>query len=171
MAQQPAMASGERQIPVVQEVDVVAARLACGELADAAGFGIMDKYRLAISVSELATNILVHAGSGTIELRETIGPHGSRGIEIVARDQGGGIEDVELAMQDGYSTRGGLGCGLPGVERLMSEMQVSSAVGRGTTVRAVKWLQEPRTSRPGGAGFERRCDPTSRRDHEKREDL
>ena len=149
------MASAEQRIPVVREVDVVAARLACGELADAVGFGVIDKYRLAISVSELATNILVHAGAGVIELRETTGQHGVRGIEIVARDRGGGIEDVALALQDGYSTGAGLGCGLPGVARLMSELHVATEIGVGTTVRAVKWLEEPRTFSPGPAGLGR----------------
>jgi serine/threonine-protein kinase RsbT len=140
------MSPGPREIPVSREVDVVAARLACGELALGLGFSVIDRYRLAISVSELATNILVHAGEGTIQLRAIAGgPQGARGLEIVARDQGGGIADIPLAMQDGYSTGEGLGCGLPGVGRLMSELEVSSAPGAGTTVRAVMWLREQRS--------------------------
>ncbi len=55
-------------------------------------------------------------------------------------DEGQGIEDIDLALQDGSSTNGGLGGGLPGVNRLMSEIEISSVVGKGTVVRAVKWL-------------------------------
>jgi serine/threonine-protein kinase RsbT len=144
----------------VREVDVVAARPCCGELADAIGFSIIDKCCLTISVSALATNILVHAGSGMIHVRQVVGgPGGCRGTEIVASDQGRGIESVELALQDGYCTGEVLGCGLPGVGRLMSELHISTAVGSGTTVRAVKWLQQPRRLPTRRAAFEWAVEP------------
>ncbi len=123
---------------------MVAVRLACGELADRLGFSAIDKYSAVISVSELATNILVHAGTGTVTLRETAASDGSPGLVMVASDQGRGIDDLELALQDGYSTSGGLGCGLPGVGRLMSDLEISTTPGAGTTIRAVKWRQRPR---------------------------
>ena len=65
----------------------------------------------------------------------------SRGIVVVARDEGPGIPDVALAMQDGYSTRKSLGLGLPGARRLMDEFDVQSEAGRGTTVTMKKWIQ------------------------------
>jgi serine/threonine-protein kinase RsbT len=71
---------------------------------------------------------------------------GKRGLEIVAADTGKGIEDVGLALTDGFSTRGGLGSGLPGASRMMSELHVASDAGRGTVVRAVKWLAEETAS-------------------------
>jgi serine/threonine-protein kinase RsbT len=65
-----------------------------------------------------------------------------RGIQVVARDAGPGIPDVERALTDGYSTYHGLGLGLPGARRLMDELAVVSEPGRGTTVTMVKWRQE-----------------------------
>ena len=65
---------------------------------------------------------------------------GDTGLEVVASDRGQGIRDVDQAMKDGFSTNGGLGSGLPAVARLMSEMEISSTSGKGTVVRAVKWL-------------------------------
>jgi serine/threonine-protein kinase RsbT len=63
----------------------------------------------------------------------------TRGITIIARDDGPGIADLERAMEDGYSTSGGLGLGLPGTKRLMDEFEVVSAPGKGTTVTMTKW--------------------------------
>ena len=62
-----------------------------------------------------------------------------QGVVIVARDQGPGIRDVSRALEDGYSTSGGLGLGLPGARRLMDDFDVSSSVGKGTTVTMKKW--------------------------------
>ena len=73
-----------------------------------------------------------------MRLEEVHGPKG-RGIAIVARDFGPGIADVDLVMQDAYSTSGGLGMGLPGVRRLMDEFEIQSAPGKGTTVSVIRW--------------------------------
>ena len=93
---------------------------------------------IATAISELARNILTYAGEGEIEVavEETAG---RRGIRIVARDEGPGIADIGLALQDGYSTSRSLGIGLPGVRRLMDEFEVTSEPGSGTVVRATKW--------------------------------
>ena len=58
---------------------------------------------------------------------------------VVARDQGPGIADLELAMQDGYSTGGSFGLGLPGARRLMDEFEIRSRPGEGVTVTMKKW--------------------------------
>jgi len=134
-------------IEIAREVDVVAARLAAGELAAALGFTENERHCIVISVSELAANIVRHAGAGVITLRAVTGADDRRGLEVLACDQGGGIADIGLALQDGYSTAGGLGCGLPGVQRLMSELHVASVPGAGTTVRALKWIDHRRTRR------------------------
>ncbi len=63
------------------------------------------------------------------------------GLEVVAADQGPGIEDLRSVMEDGFTTSGGLGAGLPGVKRLMDEFSLKSEVGNGTTITAVKWLR------------------------------
>ena len=131
----------EEKITVKNEVDIVTSRLLAKELANQLGFSLIDKHCIATSVSELATNIYFYAGKGTITLRPVERFDGAKGLEVIAQDFGQGIEDIALAMQDGYSTSDGLGGGLPGVSRMMSEMEIFSLVGRGTTVRAIKWLK------------------------------
>jgi anti-sigma regulatory factor (Ser/Thr protein kinase) len=66
-------------------------------------------------------------------------------LEVVARDQGPGIDDISQAMQDGFSTSRSLGLGLPGSRRLMDEFRVQSKIGHGTTVIMRKWLPSNRS--------------------------
>ncbi len=95
---------------------------------------------IATAVSEIARNIVRFAGTGEvlIELVDVPRP----GVRVVARDTGPGIEDVQRALTDGYSTYHGLGLGLPGARRLMDEFSVVSEIGRGTTVTMTKWRRE-----------------------------
>ncbi|HWE62355.1 MAG TPA: anti-sigma regulatory factor [Chloroflexota bacterium] len=113
------------------------ARTAAGDL----GFGAVDQSRIATAVSELARNVLRYAegGRGEVLIREIAAASGSRGIEIVVSDTGPGIADIELVMRAGYSSGRGLGMGLPGTRRLMDEMEIDSAPGRGTVVTVRKW--------------------------------
>jgi serine/threonine-protein kinase RsbT len=67
---------------------------------------------------------------------------GQRGITVVARDEGPGIPDLELAMRDSYSTGNGLGLGLPGARRLMDEFEIESEISKGTTVVMKKWAPD-----------------------------
>ena len=128
----------ERRLPIAADVDVVQARQHGRELAAEAGFSSGDQTVIAAAISEIARNILMYAKRGEIVL--SVVQNGDRqGIVVVASDQGPGIVDVGRAMQDGYSTSGGLGLGLPGARRLMDEFEVTSAVGRGTTVSMKKW--------------------------------
>ena len=105
------------------------------------GFGLVDQSRIATAVSELTRNIVRYAtdGRGEVEIQEVVEPSGRSGIEIVVRDNGPGIADVELVMREGYSTGSGLGLGLSGTRRLMDEMTIDSALGRGTTITIRKW--------------------------------
>ena len=125
--------------PIRREVDVYIAVSRGRELARLVGFDEIDRTRIEIAILELTRNILVHATSGQLSLRE-VELNSRRGVEVEASDSGPGIEDIELALRDGYSTAHTLGAGLPGVKRLMEEMVVESVVGVGTTVRAVRWL-------------------------------
>lgn len=93
---------------------------------------------VALAISELARNIVSYAQRGEIEM-STEGSR--RGIQIIARDQGPGIPDVELALRDGYSTSRSLGLGLPGTRRVMDEFSLESSVGKGTVVTIRKWLR------------------------------
>lgn len=130
----------EVRVRITCDGDVVLARQRARQLATQLGFPPGDLAIIATSVSELVRNILSYAKQGEIALRAVHqGP--KRGIEVVARDQGPGIPDIAQAMQDGFSTSGGLGLGLPGVRRLMDDFQIESVVGRGTTVAVKKWLR------------------------------
>lgn len=117
---------------------IVTARQKGRELASQCGFPSTDLAVIATAISELARNIVRYAAHGEIILR-LLNDNGKRGVEVVAVDDGPGIPDLALAMQDGYSTSGGLGLGLPGTRRLMDEFEIVSDFGKGTTVTARRW--------------------------------
>lgn len=128
----------EVRVAVGSDVDIVTARQKGRELAAQCGLSATDLAVVATAISELARNIVRYAVRGEIVLRRV--ENGTkRGIEVVATDDGPGISDVPLALQDGYSTSGGLGLGLPGVRRLMDEFDIVSKFGKGTTVTVRKW--------------------------------
>ncbi len=127
-------------IYVTAEHHVAQARQAAKTLADCMGFRTSAAYYIATSVSELANNLFFHAHSGGVIILTAIRRNSDVGMEVVAEDNGPGIKDVERAMQDDFSTNGGLGGGLPGVERMMDEFEISSAVDIGTRVTAKKWI-------------------------------
>jgi len=128
----------EQGVPLITEADIVAARQRGRELALGIGFSPGDATLIATAISELARNIVTYAKRGEIRLIP-IELNGKRGLTVVAKDEGAGIPDIRQALQDGYSTAGRLGLGLPGVKRLMDEMEIVSEVGVGTTVTAKKW--------------------------------
>ena len=130
----------EVRIAIRTGADIVAARQAARELAARVGFSSTDLTILATAVSEVTRNIVRFAGTGEVVAEIIEGPR--RGVQIVARDTGPGIYDVEQALTDGYSTCNGLGLGLPGARRLMDEFAVVSEPGRGTIVTMTKWRQE-----------------------------
>jgi serine/threonine-protein kinase RsbT len=134
------MAPCQVRVPIDSDSDIVIARQKGRALATELGFSSTDVVRIATAISELARNVLSYAARGEIRL-ETVNSRNRCGIAIVATDHGPGIADVERAMQDAYSTSGGLGLGLPGVRRLMDEFTIDSTVGQGTTVCATKWCR------------------------------
>lgn len=127
-------------IPIGREGDIVAARQKGRELAGSVGFSPTEQTLIATAISEIARNIIEHAGTGEVELG-LIHERGRSGILIVARDRGPGIADLDAAMRDGFSTRGSLGLGLPGARRLVDQLDVTSKPGQGTTVTLRKWVQ------------------------------
>jgi serine/threonine-protein kinase RsbT len=136
-----APAAGEQRLTIAGEEGIVAARQAAREAAQRLGFGVVDQSRIATAVSELARNVVRYAtgGRGEIGVRPLAAPPRRVGIEIVVTDEGPGIADVELALREGFTSSTGLGIGLPGTRRLMDEMEIDSAPGRGTTVTIRKW--------------------------------
>jgi len=128
----------EAVVPIHTDIDIVVARQKGRELATELGFVSTDSTLLATAISELARNIVRYAKYGEIFIGSM--QSGERvGITVVARDKGPGIANVSLAMQDGFSTSGGLGLGLPGVKRLMDEFHLVSDAYSGTTVTIKKW--------------------------------
>ncbi len=120
-----ALIADEVRVAIDSDADIVSARQKGRGLASQCGFPSTDLAVVATAISELARNI--------------VDDNGRRGVEVVATDDGPGIPDITLAMQDGYSTSGSLGLGLPGVRRLMDEFEIASDFGKGTTVTARKW--------------------------------
>lgn len=132
------MEADEKVIQVTCDADIVEARLAARKMAEHLGFSGTELVVIATAVSEMARNILEYAKTGEVVVFP-IQNSGRSGLEVIARDSGPGIQDLELAMQDGFSTGRGLGLGLPGTRRLMDEFDVVSKVGSGTTVTLKKW--------------------------------
>jgi serine/threonine-protein kinase RsbT len=130
----------EKRILIETDADIVTSRQEGRELASTLGFSASDLTVIAAAISEVARNIYAYARRGEIRL-SVAERNGRRGIKVVAADQGPGIADAELAMQDGYSTSGSLGLGLPGVRRLMDDFQLETSSHEGTTVTMWKWAR------------------------------
>jgi serine/threonine-protein kinase RsbT len=127
-------------VNIINEWDIVAARQLGRNVAKELGFGTVDQARITTAISELARNIYLYAGQGQICI-EKIHNGEKAGLRIAAVDNGPGIADIRQVMEDGFSTSGGLGAGLPGVKRLMDEFEIDSAPGKGTNVNVIKWLR------------------------------
>jgi serine/threonine-protein kinase RsbT len=147
----------EIHVSVETDADVVVARAEGRALAQRLGFRPPDPTLIASAISEVARNVVVHAGHGEIIMRPLI--DGRRyGVLVIVRDEGEGIPDVDAALGLGHASRGGLGLGLPGARRLMDEFEVESELGKGTTVTMRKWrvrdelelLREKRERRQSG---------------------
>lgn len=127
-------------IEIKNEWDIVHARQAGREKAKELGFGQVDQARIATAISELARNIYLYAKTGTIVI-DQFKDLSQKGLTIIAEDKGPGIKDIRQAMEDGYTTSGGLGAGLPGVKRLMDEFDILSEIGVGTKITTHKFLR------------------------------
>ena len=125
-------------ITIASSADVVRLRQKVRVWAVELKFGLVDQTKMVTAASELARNTLGHGGGGTCVME--LVSNGTRdGLSLTFEDDGPGISDIELALKDGYSTGGGLGLGLGGSKRLVSEFEIASKVGEGTRVTVVRW--------------------------------
>ena len=125
-------------MPLRSSQDVVRARQRVRDIAVGMGFSLVEQTKLVTAASELARNTIEYGRGGDMTIERVDAP-GSPGIRLVFSDQGPGIPDVELALRDGYTTGGGLGMGLGGARRLVSEMTIDSTPGAGTRITVTKW--------------------------------
>jgi serine/threonine-protein kinase RsbT len=125
-------------LPIRADADVVLARQQVRAWAVEQGFGLVDQTKMVTAASELARNTLIHGGGGTM-LLEALNDGNKKGLRLTFEDRGPGIPDIELAMNDGFTTGTGLGLGLSGSKRLCNEFDISSIVGEGTRITITRW--------------------------------
>jgi serine/threonine-protein kinase RsbT len=123
---------------IQKEQDVVPFRNRVKEHAVKTGMSLVNQTKLITAASELVRNMLKYGGGGETII-EVVSKGRENGIRLTFSDNGPGIKDIALAMKDGYSTGKSLGLGLPGTKRLVSEFDIKSIVGKGTTVTVIKW--------------------------------
>ena len=128
----------DEHVPVRGEEEVVRVRQLAREWAISLGFGLVDQTKIVTAASELARNTVIYGGGGTVRL-QAMNDGARRGLRLTFEDQGPGIADLQLALKDGYSTGTGLGLGLSGAKRLMSEFEIDSTPGQGTRVAVTRW--------------------------------
>ena len=120
------------------EYDIVTVRQTIRQYAKDMGMGIVDQTRITTAVSELFRNMYSYAGGGEVLIEKgEIESH--HALIVTCVDQGPGIENLELAMSDGYTSGQGMGYGLPGAKRLVDRFEIQSKLNEGTTVRIMKW--------------------------------
>jgi serine/threonine-protein kinase RsbT len=123
---------------IIREVDVIPFRNRLKEYGVKIGMSLLNQTKVMTAASELARNMLKYAGGGKV-LIEIVNKGKDNGMRLTFIDEGPGIKDIRLAMQDGYSSGKSLGLGLPGTKRLVSEFDIVSEVGKGTKVTIIKW--------------------------------
>ena len=125
-------------LPITIEQHMVSARQLVRQLAQRCGFTLVDQTKIVTAASELGRNTLKYGGGG--EMRwEVLRDGGRSGLRLRFVDEGPGIADLEQAMTDGWTSGSGLGMGLSGAKRLVSDFSIESALGRGTTVTITRW--------------------------------
>ncbi|MCI4664248.1 MAG: ATP-binding protein [Neomegalonema sp.] len=126
------------RVTIARDADVVAARQRGRAVAAEVGLSRPDQALLATAISELARNVVNYAGRGEA-LIEAVSQVGRRGVLVTVSDNGPGIDNIEAALSDGFSTGGSLGLGLPGARRIVDEFDIESKPGEGVRVRILKW--------------------------------
>ncbi|HTU26975.1 MAG TPA: anti-sigma regulatory factor [Pirellulales bacterium] len=128
------------QFPVKDEQDIVLARQTVRRLTQEAKFTLVDQTKMVTAASELARNTVVYGGGGVL-ICEVLSEDHRTGLRLTFQDQGPGIENLELALMDGWTSGKGLGMGLSGSKRLVNEFDIESSPGKGTRVTITRWNQ------------------------------
>ena len=118
--------------------DVVHVRRIAREWAISGGFGLVDQTKIVTAASELGRNTLTYGGGGSLRI-ELLDVGGRRGLRLTFLDQGPGIDNIELALRDGFTTGSGLGLGLGGAKRLVDDFEIESKPHEGTRVTITRW--------------------------------
>jgi serine/threonine-protein kinase RsbT len=126
------------QIEIHEQSDVVRIRHSVRTITTELKFSVVDQTKIVTAASELGRNTLIYGGGGRCSI-ETLERDGRPGIRLVFEDEGPGIADIQLALKDGYTSGDGMGLGLGGARRLMSEFEIVSSPGKGTTVSVIRW--------------------------------
>ncbi len=121
------------------ENDIVVVRQYVRQHAKNVGLGIVDQTRITTAASELFRNMYLYGGGGEVAI-DRGNFDGHKTMIITCTDQGPGIENIELAMSDGFTSGGGMGYGLPGAKRLVDNFEIESEKDKGTKVRIMKWI-------------------------------
>lgn len=124
--------------PIETEFDIVKVRQTIRHHAKEANMGIVEQTRITTAVSELFRNMYNYANGGEVLIEKGV-IEGKNSLIVTCIDEGPGIEDIELAMSDGYTSGMGMGYGLPGAKRLVDKFEIQSEKGKGTIVRVMKW--------------------------------
>ncbi len=125
-------------LPIRSEQDVVTVRQAVKAWATQLTFSLVDQTKIVTAASELGRNTLIYGGGGSATL-EMLTEGIRKGLRVIFEDHGPGIPDIDLAMQDGYTSGKGMGLGLSGAKRLVNEFKIASRVGEGTTITITRW--------------------------------
>jgi serine/threonine-protein kinase RsbT len=128
----------DETLPVRASEDIPRVRQTVRRWALDLGFSLVEQTKIVTAASELARNTVDYGGGGTVHL-QVLSDGKRRGLRLTFEDKGPGIPDVARALQDGYTTGGGLGLGLGGARRLSNEFEVVSRVGEGTRVTITRW--------------------------------
>jgi len=126
------------ELPVLSEQNIVASRQLVRTLCQQLKFSLVDQTKMITAASELSRNTLIHGGGGRMRW-ELVERQGRQGLQLHFEDEGPGIADLKLALTDGWTSGSGMGLGLPGSRRLVSDFQIDSAPGQGTRVSITKW--------------------------------
>lgn len=124
--------------PVRSGEDIVRVRQIVRRWAVELGFGLVDQTKIVTAASEIARNTVDYGGGGEV-LVESLSENARRGLRLVFEDKGPGIQNIDEALKDGFTSGSGLGLGLGGARRLATEFSVESRPGEGTRVSLTRW--------------------------------